>query len=139
MSYKFCNCKGLASITVAEENTKYESPDNCNAIIEKSTHTLLWGCKNTVIPNTVTSINNNAFRQHTGLTSITIPESVTSIGDAAFQSTGLTSVIIGKSVKTIDNCAFKNCLEMKVIYVLATTPPTLGTDAFDIVPKDIPV
>ena len=135
----FVNCKGLASITVAEENTEYESPDNCNAIIEKSTHTLLWGCKNTVIPNTVTSINNNAFRMHTGLTSITIPESVTSIGDAAFQSTGLTSVIIGKSVKTIGDGAFRNCTYMTEIDVLATTPPTLGTDAFDLVAKDIPV
>ena len=135
----FIDCVSLASITVAEENTIYESPDNCNAIIEKSTHTLLWGCKNTVIPNTVTSINNDAFRMHTGLTSITIPESVTSIGDAAFQSSGLTSVIIGKSVKTIGENAFKNCTDMTEIDVLATTPPTLGTDAFDIVAKDIPV
>ena len=135
----FVNCGGLASITVAEENTIYESPDNCNAIIEKSTHTLLWGCKNTVIPNTVTSINNDAFRLHTGLISITIPESVTSIGDGAFQSTGLTSVIIGKSVQTIGDNAFRNCTDMTEIDVLATTPPTLGTDAFDIVPKDIPV
>ena len=135
----FSFCEGLASITVAEENTRYESPDNCNAIIEKSTHTLLWGCKNTVIPNTVTNINRNAFRNHTDLTSITIPESVTSIGDAAFQSTGLTSVIIGKSVKTIGDDAFKDCRYMTEIDVLATTPPTLGTDAFDLVAKDIPV
>ena len=135
----FSSCKGVAAITVAEENTIYESPDNCNAIIEKSTHTLLWGCKNTVIPNTVTSINDNAFRNHTGLTSITIPESVTSIGNSAFQTTGLTSVIIGKSVKTIGYDAFKNCPEMTGICVLATTPPTLGEDAFDVVPTDIPV
>ena len=135
----FVNCKGLASITVAEENTRYGSPDNCNAIIEKSTHTLLYGCKNTVIPNTVTSINNNAFRMHTGLISITIPESVTSIGDAAFQSTGLTSVIIGKSVNTIGEDAFRNCPDMTEIDVLATTPPTLGTDAFSMLAKDIPV
>ena len=135
----FVNCKGLASITVAEENTIYESPDNCNAIIEKSTHTLLWGCKNTVIPNTVTNINPKAFHMHTGLTSITIPESVTSIGDGAFQSTGLTSVIIGKSVKTIGEDAFRNCTYMTEIDVLATAPPILGTDAFSMVPTGIPV
>lgn len=117
----FDGCVGLASITVAEENTIYESPDNCNAIIEKSTHTLLYGCKNTVIPNTVTSINNNAFRWHSDLTSITIPESVTSIGNSAFHSTGLTSVIIGKSVETIGMNAFQNCYNMTEIYVLATT------------------
>ena len=135
----FIDCVSLASITVVKENTVYESPDNCNAIIEKSTHTLLWGCKNTVIPNTVTNINGFAFRKHKGLTSITIPDSVTSIGDGAFQSTGLTSVIIGKSVETIGENAFKNCQDMAEIDVLATTPPTLGYDAFDIVPKDIPV
>ena len=135
----FIDCVSLASITVAKENTVYESPDSCNAIIEKSTHTLLWGCKNTVIPNTVTNINHFAFRKHIGLTSITIPDSVTSIGYGAFQSTGLTSVIIGKSVETIGENAFKNCQGMTEIDVLATAPPNLRTDAFDIVPKDIPV
>ena len=135
----FFNCTGLAAITVAEGNTVYESPDNCNAIIEKSTHTLLWGCKNTVIPNTVTRINTNAFRWHSDLTSITIPESVTSIGDGAFLATGLTSVVIGKSVETIGKSAFKSCSNMTEIHVLATTPPTLGTDAFYLVATDIPV
>ena len=80
----FCGCSGLASIVVDGNNTKYDSREYCNAIIETETNTLVSGCKNTVIPNSVTSIGYEAFRDCTGLTSITIPNSVTSIGKYAF-------------------------------------------------------
>ena len=89
----FSGCSGLSSITVAQGNTKYDSRDNCNAIIESASNTLIAGCKTTIIPNGVTSIGSYAFSRRSGLTSITIPNSVTSIGSAAFQNcSGLTSV-----------------------------------------------
>ena len=77
-------CSGLTSITVENENTVYDSRDNCNAIIETSTNTLHIGCQNTTIPNSVTTIGERAFSYCTGLTSVTIPSSVTSIGSYAF-------------------------------------------------------
>ena len=80
----FSYCYGLESIIVEEGNTICDSRENCNAIIETATNTLIYGCKNTVIPNSVTSIGDGAFNYCTGLTSITIPNSVTSIGEAAF-------------------------------------------------------
>ena len=80
----FGNCTSLTSITVSEENTVYDSRNDCNAIIETSSNTLISGCKNTKIPNTVTIIGSAAFNGCTGLTSITIPSSVTSIGSSAF-------------------------------------------------------
>ena len=80
----FSDCSGLNSIIVESGNTTYDSRNNCNAIIEKSTNTLITGCKNTAIPNSVTSIGEYAFSDCTGLTSITIPNSVTSIGENAF-------------------------------------------------------
>ena len=63
----------------------YDSRDNCNAIIEKETNTLIQGCKNTKIPPSVTSIGEAAFSDCSGLTRIKIPSSVTSIGNYAFR------------------------------------------------------
>ena len=98
-SAAFIFCSSLASICVENGNPNYDSRDNCNAIIETATEAMIAGCKNTVIPNSVTSIGYSAFFGCTGLTSVDIPNSVTSIGDYAFGGcTGLTSVIIPNSV-----------------------------------------
>ena len=103
----FCKCTELANIVVDENNTVYDSRDNCNAVIEKNTNKLVFGCKNTTIPNNVTSIGESAFSSCSGLTNITIPDSVTSIGNSAFyECTGLTSIMIPSSVTSIDGWAF---------------------------------
>ena len=81
----FYGCSGLTSINVEAGNVVYDSRDNCNAIIEKETNTLIQGCKNTKIPPSVTSIGESAFSDCSGLTSIEIPSSVTSIGNYAFR------------------------------------------------------
>ena len=63
------------------------------------------------IPNSVTSIGDRAFFYCSGLTSVTIPNSVTSIGREAFAGcSGLTSVTIPNSVKSIGSYAFSNCI-----------------------------
>ena len=80
----FNRCYGLTSIVVDGNNTKYDSRENCNAIIETETNTLIKGCNNTIIPNSVTSIGGKVFEGCTGLTSVVIPNSVTSIGNNAF-------------------------------------------------------
>ena len=49
--FAFVGCTSLASISVAEGNPTYDSRKECNAIIETKTNTLLYGCKNTVIPD----------------------------------------------------------------------------------------
>ena len=69
--YAFSDCSGLTSIIVEEGNAKYDSRDNCNAIIETKSNTLIAGCKNAVIPNTVTSIGEGVFFNCYALTSIT--------------------------------------------------------------------
>jgi len=80
----FSYCSGLTSITVNTDNTVYDSRNNCNAIIETETNTLVQGCKTTIIPDSITGIGNNAFYGCSGLTSIDIPSSVTNIGTGAF-------------------------------------------------------
>ncbi len=80
----FLYCSSLTSINVEEGNAKYDSRDNCNAIIETATNTLVAGCQSTIIPNSVSSIGERAFDGCSSRTSITIPNSVTSIGNYAF-------------------------------------------------------
>ena len=114
----FSGCSGLTSIIVASGNTKYDSRENCNAIIKTESNTLIDGCKNTVIPNSVTSIGSGAFEGCTGLTSITIPNSVTSIGTSAFRDcSGLTSITIPSSVKSLVNLTIYNCSGLASITV----------------------
>ena len=106
-SSAFQGCNSLTSINVESGNTVYDSRDNCNAIIETETNTLISGCINTVIPNTVTAIGSYAFTGLEGLTKVTIPSSVKSIGTYAFQAcTGLTSVTIPEGVEIINPGAF---------------------------------
>ena len=104
----FSGCSGMTTISVESGNTVYDSRNNCNAIVESATNTLMCGCKNTVIPNSVTSIANDAFSCCSGLTSITIPNSVTSIGYSAFYY----------------------CDGLNLLRCDAVTPPSLGYDVF---------
>ena len=118
-------CENLTSITVAEGNPVYSSPENCNAIVVTSAKTLFAGCVNTVIPDDIETIGYNAFNGCINLHSIEIPSSVTVIQDAAFAYTGLRTVVIPESVTTIGSIAFLNYEgenELTCITILATNP-----------------
>ena len=127
----FSACSGLTSISVGAGNIKYDSRDNCNAIIETASNTLIAGCKNTIIPNSVTSIGKQAFSNCSGLTSVIIPNSVTSIGAAAFcDCSNLKNVIIGSSVKVLEEGAFDNCSSIESFTCYSMRPPTVNNGAF---------
>ncbi|MBR2715782.1 MAG: leucine-rich repeat protein [Ruminococcus sp.] len=129
-SCAFNNCNSLTSIKVDSNNKYYDSRDNCNAIIETSSNTLIAGCKNTVVPNGVTSIGDFAFSTCSSLTSITIPSSVTSIGDYAFRDcTNLTSITIPDSVTSIGDYAFFYCDSLTSI-TIPDSVTSIGDFAF---------
>ena len=122
------SCTKLESIIVEKGNSKYHSEGNC--LIETATNKLISGCKNSVIPDYVTSMGSYAFNGIIGLNSITIPNSVTDIGFGTFDGcTGLTSITIPESVTNIQGWAFIRCSNLKEITVLATMPPTLSSNS----------
>ena len=111
----------LTRITIAQNNTVYDSRNNCNAIIETSTNKLLFGCQNTQIPEGIVSIGDQAFEFCGGPTmygddelvdgwrnneyelfDLIIPNSVTSIGSAAFRFSNLRSIVISSNVTQLD-------------------------------------
>ena len=123
-------CSNLISIKVDAGNTKYNSRNNCNAIIESSTNTIIRGCKNTIFPNNVKSIGDNAFSGCSNMTSITIPSSVTSIGNSAFRGCSfIASIIIPNSVTTIGNYAFCDCSYLTSI-TIGNSVINIGKNAF---------
>ena len=141
------NCKILNNIVVDENNAVYDSRENCNAIIKTETDTLLKGCNNTIIPNSVKNIDYTAFRNCEELTSINIPGSVKILSNSLFSGcTNLANVILNEGIQTIYNRVFSDCIfedivlpstithlgldcisssTIKNITILATTPPNV--------------
>lgn len=119
------------SITVESGNPIYDSRSNCNAIIETATNTLVVGCKNTVIPNTVTAIGDFAFNDvYYSLTAMTIPGSVKSIGKRAFSCCyDLKAITIPNSVQSIGDHAFYFCMSMTSASI-GNAVASIGRNAF---------
>lgn len=128
----FDGCTNIKRVVVDSCNQKYDSRDNCNAIIETATNNLFLGFSTTEIPNTVRSIGDGAFRQCRGLKAISFPNLLRSIGMGAFVGcTGLKTVDIPNSVTSISPSAFSRCDSLRRIR-MANGVTSIGDNAFGV-------
>jgi hypothetical protein len=124
-------CDNLSQILVDKYNTRYDSRDNCNAIIETSTNRLLVGCKDTKVPDSVTKIGYFAFRDCHKLTVIDIPNSVDIIERFAFYGCAkLSRITIPDSVTILGEGSFSGCKSLDQIQ-LPQSIRKIGAYAFE--------
>ena len=152
----FLYCNGLTEINVNDNNKEYSSIDgvlynkdvselicypcgmplnsfsipNSVTTIEGNAFAGCTGLTSVTMGNSVTTIGENAFHYCDNLTSVTIPSSVTTIGDSAFAGcTGLTSVTIPNSVTTIGDFTFAGCDGLTSV-TIPNSVTTIGSHAF---------
>ena len=127
--YAFKECPNLRELILSEKNTAYKVVDGC--LIHVSTKTLIAGTCNAVIPTdgSVTAIAENAFYSR-NITSMVIPEGITSIGENCFRNCKLLEEVrIREGVVKIDQYAFYDCKNLQRIY-LSSTVSFLGNKIF---------
>lgn len=123
---QFLSSSVLESIVVESGNQTFQSVDNC--LIKIGSNELILGCKNSVIPSSVTSIGSYAFRRCADMSSVVIPSSVTTIGSYAFSYTkGMTSFDTGL-ITSISSYAFDHS-ELATLSI-GSALTTIGTSAF---------
>lgn len=106
--YMLSDCDDLISITVDQDNGKYDSREGCNAIIETATNTLIASCKNTVVPSSVTALGDYAFYHNKELKTLELPE----------------------GIKTIGNYIMSTCDSLTKVIAHMPEPPTVTTTNF---------
>ena len=108
----------ITAISLIPKNKLQNAVITSGTNIENSAFSGYISLTSVTIPDSVTSIGSYAFYYCSGLTSITIPDSVTSIGSSAFEDcSGLTSVTIGNGVTSIGSYAFEDCSGLTTITI----------------------
>lgn len=108
-SYAFSGCQNMKRFVVSSKNSSYDSRNNCNGLIRKSSNGLVfgWGCT-TKIPEGVTQTHGGAYLGITTIKSVEFPTTLTKIGGDTF----------------------KNCTNLKELRFNRTNAPTVDSGAF---------
>ena len=128
----FCGCSSLAAIHLSENHPLFEV--TAGALLNKQALELtayLWGTEETAyrVPAGTVSIAQEAFYKHPELNFVSLPESVTSIGNAAFAESGLVSIRIPDSVAYLGDSTFSGCRNLMTV-ILPKNLTTLGSSVF---------
>lgn len=119
----------LSSISIHSDNSLYKT-DN-GVVVRKSNNAVVAaGPKASIIPSGATSIENSAYYGNRTITNLTIPDSVTSIGDNAFIYSKVSSVVIPASVTAVGRNVFFSSHDLVTIEFQGSTPPSVGSNAF---------
>ena len=129
----------LDFIVVDHNNSSYDSRENCNAIIESRSNTLIIGSNNTFIPTSVTSIADYAFSGCRSLLSLHIPDSITTIGKSCyFGCDKITHLTFPASVidflhspdkkNSILEGVFERCTQLKTVTLRSHIPSLMDSD-----------
>ena len=129
------NLASLESIRVVEGNTKYDSRNNCNAVIETETNKLVMGCQTTIIPEGITVIGQNAFGGRWGMREINFPASLKTIDEDAFAyCISLNNIKLPSGLESIQEGGFgvfDNCGGLKEVIVEWAEPLSIPANTFE--------
>lgn len=108
----FLSCVALEEISVDNGNSKYDSRENCNAIVDSRHNSIIIGCKNTTYPSSVFTIGDYAFHGRKGIIELNLPNSIYYIGKMAFSGCDDLKKI-SVLADCIDEYAFYGCSQLQ--------------------------
>ena len=127
----FMQCTSLDNIEIPDENPYFKAEGG--TVYTKDGETLLahaGSAESFAIPQGVKTIANSAFWYCENLKAVTLPTSLTTIEQDAFNGSGLSTVSIPQSVETIGDMAFAYCKSLDTVKVWWTNPPTIALATF---------
>ena len=114
----FTSCSRLEKIEVDKGNTVYDSRENSNAIIRTADNALVVGCVNTIIPNSIRSIDYKAFIGNSAIKKMVIPNTIMNIGANAFEDClNLESIVLPENLTILSDHLFDCCKSLKSIEI----------------------
>ena len=111
----FLNCTGITTIIVDSDNPKYDSRNNCNAIIETASNRIILACNSTKIPSDISDFGSYAF---SNCTTFRLPNNLETIPiNMFYNSNNLETIIIPNNIKRIPESSFSTCSKLRTVII----------------------